>query len=647
MLKVGGKFEGVVIGAEAPRFKHRWFGVLEIMIDGSTYKFYMSGTIAQWFAEGDRVIVLVKKKSKGEIYEFNDYELWKIIEKNMRIKIWPVFNKELVVPRKDAVSGKVLYEYKLRVREAIYESDYEAIAELEQYHYASKKIVVAVWRCDECGTFIRSNAKPICPKCGTDEHVHIFEIRGSTPASRFMIMELLERQPYEPKIVGYVRVDPPVPLMHRRLPNGKIIRNIREKIFPKEWFYPAFWPELIYKSKLKKLRQKFSRSIARSKLWEEAKWKALRTTNTAAARIARVVIHPDYRSDGLGQTAVKLALEWIKERRVPEMKKEKHLVETIAMMARYNPFFEKVGFMYMWDTASGRPVLYCPLTSEAREYIEKFLNEDPIARKHKGRLCVSRYGKVDVLRGPILFKNVTKIYSNVVSLERTSPSVRKVLEAFGVKERLIQRLVLRRVNLTINPGEVVVVVGASGSGKTTLLRLIYGAITRINEDKFRPTLGEIKVPDNARVAILLPGEIEPKFGEESILEHMISKTNDDYLAVEVLNRAGLSDAVLFRARFAELSTGQKERARLASLLASKPNLLLIDEFAAHLDKLTAMRVAKKLVDLVRNAGITLIVVTHRVDVIRVLMPDKIIFVGYGTAWLATEEEKRLIIGGGS
>ena len=62
MLKVGGKFEGVVIGAEAPRFKHRWFGVLEIMIDGSTYKFYMSGTIAQWFAEGDRVIVLVKKK---------------------------------------------------------------------------------------------------------------------------------------------------------------------------------------------------------------------------------------------------------------------------------------------------------------------------------------------------------------------------------------------------------------------------------------------------------------------------------------------------------------------------------------------------------------------------------------------------------
>lgn len=86
-----------------------------------------------------------------------------------------------------------------------------------------------------------------------------------------------------------------------------------------------------------------------------------------------VVVHPDYRGDCLGVLAVKITLGWIKERRVPEMKKKKHIVETIAQMARYNSFFEKAGFYYMWETVSGRPVLMYPLTDEARKKIEKFL----------------------------------------------------------------------------------------------------------------------------------------------------------------------------------------------------------------------------------------------------------------------------------
>jgi ABC-type ATPase with predicted acetyltransferase domain len=98
-------------------------------------------------------------------------------------------------------------------------------------------------------------------------------------------------------------------------------------------------------------------------------------------------------------------------------------------------------------------------------------------------------------------------------------------------------------------------------------------------------------------------------------------------AVEILNAVGLSDAVFYRARFSELSTGQKERVKLASLLSKKPNLLIIDEFAAHLDVLTAQRVSRKLSSIVRSAGITLIVSTHRPEVIEALMPDKIIYVG--------------------
>lgn len=74
---------------------------------------------------------------------------------------------------------------------------------------------------------------------------------------------------------------------------------------------------------------------------DEIREEMLRTCNTAVTRIARAVIHLDYRGDGLGVLSVKATIEWIKERRVPEMERRKHLVETIAQMARFNPFLRK------------------------------------------------------------------------------------------------------------------------------------------------------------------------------------------------------------------------------------------------------------------------------------------------------------------
>ena len=189
---------------------------------------------------------------------------------------------------------------------------------------------------------------------------------------------------------------------------------------------------------------------------------------------------------------------------------------------------------------------------------------------------------------------------------------------------------MRNVILTINPGEVVVIVGASGAGKTVFLRLIVGVAVNMKEERYVPISGTIKVLLNVKVSSLIPNEFEPEFGEESILENLYKKTGDEQLAVEILNKAGLSDAILYRAKFAELSTGQEERAKLASLLAEKPNLIVIDEFAARFDALTAMRVAGKFSQLAREAGITLVLVTHKSEVIEAMEPDKVLFVGYGT-----------------
>mgnify|MGYP000598430380 CR=1 FL=1 len=619
---------------------YRWFGILTVDIDGKPVNLLMTGTIAQWFSRGERVRVMLKDEPKRVgttwILGQNDYELYRIW-RGEEIKVWPPWRKEFRLARKDPLETKTVYEYVVIAREAVSEEDYMEIVGLEQYHYASKEELVAIWRCPVCGSYYEANVQPLCP-----EHkvpMKLQEIRGSLPSSRFLIIELANRRPFEPRIVAYVRVDTPIPLMNRRLPDGKIEKMIREKVFPRDWFHPTYWPTALEEKKpiIARYRELVriyrSRKLARAIVGEEVSEKALKIANTAAARIARVVVHPDYRGDGLGYTAVQLAIEWIRERRVPEMKRNKHIIETIAMMARYNPFFEKAGFKYMWDTGSGRPVLMYPLTDEAEKYIQKYLETDSIGMMHKGKLYRSSYGVVDKLSKPIKIVGLTKVFSSELDINRLSPMLRDILVAFGVERRVIEKYVLKDVNLVIEPGSIVAVVGASGAGKTTLLRMIIGAIDRNKEvdPMYKPTLGKIYISENTRLAYLLPGEHEPKYGSETLLEHVYSKIKDHVAAVEVLNMVGLSDAVFYRARFTELSTGQKERAKLASLLAEKPNLLIIDEFTAHLDSLTAQRVARKIGVLARKAGITLIVATNRAEVLEALNPDKIVYVGYGTA----------------
>ncbi len=609
-----------VLEPQVERWRYRWFGRLLVAVGPRQLALPMTGTVAQWFLPGE-ALVLRNAREASDPPGFDDYALWRETDEGS-VAVWPLWSLELSLERRSPLSGALLATYRLRVREAARESDFLAIVELEQSHYASGHEYVARWTCPEDDFTLDANTRPLCPHC--HRPMRFSDLLGSSRASRFLVAELIDREPYEPAIVGYVRIDPPLPIMHRRLPDGSLVRHVRRQVFPTDWLEPTYWPERYFRA----LREQFPELDADT-LWNEAEQRALAECDTRAARVARVVVHPDYRGEGLGHTLVDAALRWVGERRIPEMRRAKALVETVAMMARYNPFFERAGFRYLWDTASGRPVLFRGLVPEATELIERFLATDPVARLHAGRLYRPTLQPPTPMAGPIRFRHVRKAYRRVLDLDRLPPELRSVLRAFGVERRVVEHVVLRRLDLDIAPGEVIVLIGASGAGKTTLLRLIWGAAADKRGSRYRPDSGAIEIPGNTQPAALLPGEIEPAWSREPLLQRIVDTVGDPIAAMELLNAVGLSDAVLWRATARELSTGQRERARIALLLAERPNLVLVDEFAAHLDPALAARVARKVVALLRRLGITAVIATHRPEVVRALEPDRVLVVGYG------------------
>lgn len=571
---------------------------------GHEYRLPMTGTVAQWLVEGARYRLELPADAAATL-GFDEYRL------SGAVPIWPLFERTYRVERQTA-RGKPLYAYALRAREARYERDYEAIVELEQYHYASEEEVIAVWYCERCGRYQAANARPTCPTCGQAARFH--DLKSATRASRFLVLELTEREPYEPQYVGYVRADPPVPLMHRRLPDGTVEHDIRSSVFPRAWFAHPFHPT----------------EVAGLEDWWQVQGEALRSARSPVARLARVVIHPDYRADGLGQQALLALKDWLRERWVPDMRVAKQAIEAIAMMARYNPFMEKAGFRYLWDTASGRPVLYCPLSRRAQTAVDAFLQRDPVARQHGGRLYHPRFTPVEPLATPFTVRHLSKAYASRLSIEQLSGPVRDLLAAFGVQHREVHKVIVRDAELEIAPSTVTVVVGASGSGKTTLLRILYGLAAGVDAPLYRPDQSEASVPANVRAAAFIPGDLEPTFGEAPVVQVLYDLTGDEALAVELLNEVGLADVVLYRAPLRELSTGQQERVKLAYLLAQRPNLLVVDEFAAHLDPSTALRLARRMAALARDKRVTLVVATHRPAAIEAMEPDAIYYCGYGT-----------------
>lgn len=187
----------------------------------------------------------------------------------------------------------------------------------------------------------------------------------------------------------------------------------------------------------------------------------------------------------------------------------------------------------------------------------------------------------------------------------------------------VETPVLKGISLTVERGESLAIVGPSGCGKSTLLNII-GTLDRptsgrvILEGKDVSSLAEAELAAIRSEVIGFVFQLHHLLPQCTILENVLVPTlvakgrpDGEARARTLLDRVGLSSRLSHRP--AQLSGGECQRAAVVRALINRPRLLLADEPTGSLDRANAESLARLLVDLNREEGTALLLVTHAED----------------------------------
>lgn len=212
------------------------------------------------------------------------------------------------------------------------------------------------------------------------------------------------------------------------------------------------------------------------------------------------------------------------------------------------------------------------------------------------------------------------------------------LEIVDLKASYGPHTVLERINLSVEKGEIVSLIGPSGSGKSTLLRVLTGLLPP-EHGTVRLNGKLVNYADKAAVHALR-SEIAIVFQQYNLFQNMTVLDNVmitptkikgwprkevEEHAIGLLTRVGLGHRL--KAYPDELSGGQQQRVAIARALALKPNVLFLDEVTAALDP----ELVTEVLDTVRalaSEGITMFIVSHEMSFVREVS-SKVVFMAGG------------------
>ena len=209
--------------------------------------------------------------------------------------------------------------------------------------------------------------------------------------------------------------------------------------------------------------------------------------------------------------------------------------------------------------------------------------------------------------------------SQIPVTETAGAPARPLVELVGVNKHFGELHVLRDITLSINAGEVVVVIGPSGSGKSTLCR----TINRLEGiDSGTITIDGAPLPSEGKELARLRADVGMVFqsfnlfAHKTVLENVtlgpikvrkVAAAEANQKALELLDRVGVKDQA--DKYPAQLSGGQQQRVAIARALAMNPKVMLFDEPTSALDPEMVNEVLDVMVSLAKE-GMTMVVVTH-------------------------------------